>query len=268
MIKTDYHLHTCYSFDSDEKMEDIVKKSIELGLKEIVFTDHLETLDPDVSIIKIIDYDKYTMEIEDLRKQYGEKINLMLGAEINLEPAIKDDINDYVNQYPFDFIIGSLHASNYMDFAMPDFSDGKTQDEYYDNYFSWGINCVKKNFRYSVLGHFDYIIRYGGYDNKNLNMDRHRDSISEILRTLISKGKGIEINTAGLRYNLGHVHPKKEILQLYKELGGEIVTIGSDAHSKENLALDFNIAYDLLKECGFDYYSRFQQMEPIFEKIK
>lgn len=268
MIKTDYHLHTGYSFDSDENMEDIVKKSIELGLKEIVFTDHLETLDPNVSIFEIIDYDKYIIEIEDLKEKYGKKINLMLGAEINLEPAIRDEINRYVNKYPFDFIIGSLHASNYVDFAMTKFSDGKTQDEYYDNYFSWGMNCVRQDFNYSVLGHIDYIIRYGGYDNKHLNMDAHKEAISEILKTLISKGKGIEINTAGLRYNLGHVHPKIEILQLYKELGGEIITIGSDAHSIANLAMDFNIAYELLKECGFDYYTRFQKMKPVFEKLK
>lgn len=268
MIKTDYHLHTCYSFDSDEKMEDIVKKSIEIGLDEIVFTDHLETLDPDVSIFDIIDYNKYILEIEALKERYGKKIKLMLGAEINLEPSIKDEINKYLGKYPFDFIIGSLHAENFSDFAISNLSEGKTRDEYYEHYFKWGIKCVKEDFNYSVLGHIDYIIRYGGYKNRYLDMDIHMDIIKEILKTIIDKGKGIEINTAGLRYNLGHVHPKKEILQLYKQLGGEIITVGSDAHSRENLAMDFDIVQDLLKECGFDYYTRFEKMKPIFEKIK
>ena len=88
MIKTDYHMHTCYSFDSNEKMEDIVKQSIEIGLTEIVFTDHLETIEPGTGIDRIIDYDEYIREIEDLRHRYGKDINIMLGAEINLELQI------------------------------------------------------------------------------------------------------------------------------------------------------------------------------------
>ena len=98
-------------------------------------------------------------------------------------------------------------------------------------------------------------------------MDIHRESIREILKTLIERGKGIEINTAGLRYNLGHVHPKIEILHMYKELGGEIITVGSDAHKKTDLARDFDIAYEILKECGFNYYTRFEKLSPLFERI-
>jgi len=267
MIKTDYHMHTCYSFDSDEKMEDIVRRSIEIGLREIVFTDHLEVIYPNKKIDTVIDYDKYVREISNLQIKYKKDINILLGAEINLEPSIEKETNEYLSRYPFDFIIGSLHAFEFKDFATPDFSKGLTQDEYYKKYFEWGIGCVKKDFNFSVLGHIDYIIRYGGYDNKILNMDVHREYIKEILKTLIDKGKGIEINTAGLRYNLGHLHPKIEILQMYKDLGGEIVTIGSDAHKKSDLARDFDIAYDILKKCGFKYYSRFEKMKPVFEKI-
>ncbi len=267
MIKTDYHMHTCYSFDSNEKMEDIVKQSIEIGLTEIVFTDHLETIEPGTGIDSIIDYDEYIREIEDLRHRYGKDINIMLGAEINLEPSIEKETNEYLSRYPFDFIIGSLHASDFTDFAMSDISRGLTQDEYYSKYFEWGMDCVKRDFNFSVLGHLDYIVRYGGYDNKFLNMDVHRESIREILKTLIERGKGIEINTAGLRYNLGHVHPKMEILHMYKELGGEIITAGSVAHKKSDLARDFDIAYEILKECGFNYYTRFEKLSPLFERI-
>ena len=134
MIKTDYHMHTCYSFDSNEKMEDIVKQSIEIGLTEIVFTDHLETIEPGTGIDSIIDYDEYIREIEDLRHRYGKDINIMLGAEINLEPSIEKETNEYLSRYPFDFIIGSLHASDFTDFAMSDISRGLTQDEYYSKY--------------------------------------------------------------------------------------------------------------------------------------
>lgn len=267
MIKTDYHLHTTYSFDSTEQMEDIVKSAIKLQLNEIVFTDHLETLDPKVGIHKIIDYDKYVNELEALRKKYGSAIDLKLGAEINLEPSIKTEINSYLDKYPFDFVIGSLHASEFEDFAMSNFSLGKTQNEYYDAYFQWGIDCVKQDFNFCVLGHIDYIVRYGGFSNKYLDMEIHKEAISEILKILIERGKGIEINTAGIRYNLGHVHPKVEILKLYKALGGEIITVGSDAHRKTDLAKDFDIAKSLLKDCGFNYYTRFEKMKPIFEKI-
>lgn len=266
MIKTDYHIHTNYSFDSMETMEDVVKTGISKGLKEVIFTDHLETLDSNQKISEVIDYKKYYNEILELREKYPQ-INIGLGAEINLEPKIEKETNDYLSKYPFDFIIGSTHAANFVDIAMSNFSQGKTRDEYYDMYFQWALKCVGGNFDYDVLGHLDYIVRYGGYSEKILDVELHQEVISEILKTLILKGKGIEINTSGLRYGLGHTHPRIEILRLFKALGGEIITVGSDSHQKETLGNNFDIAEKILKECGFKYYTRFEKRIPKFEKI-
>lgn len=91
--------------------------------------------------------------------------------------------------------------------------------------------------------------------------------IEEILKTLISNGKGIEINTAGFKYGLGHPNPHEKVLKLYHELGGEIITIGSDAHECKHLAYDFEKVPEILKNCGFRYYSEFTGRKAAMVKI-
>lgn len=267
MIKTDYHMHTSYSVDSEENMEEIVKSAIDKGLIEIMLTDHLECTDPGCKdITKVIDYDKYYSEVLELREKYPQ-IYIGLGAEINLEPEIVKETNEYLSKYPFDFIIGSTHASDFVDIAMPPFYTGKTRDEYYDMFFKLGKKCLELDYDFDVFGHIDYIVRYGGYSERVLDVNLHKEAISQVLKALIDKGKGIEINTSGIRYGLGHTHPRIEILKMYKEFGGEIITIGSDSHQKETLGNDFNIAEEMLKESGFKYYTRFEKRIPKFEKI-
>jgi histidinol-phosphatase (PHP family) len=91
--------------------------------------------------------------------------------------------------------------------------------------------------------------------------------LDDVLRTILDCGKGIEINTSGYKYGLGHAHPKTEILKRYRELGGEIITIGSDAHKPEHLCYDFHLVPELLKSLGFTYYTTFVQRKPVFERL-
>lgn len=115
------------------------------------------------------------------------------------------------------------------------------------------------NLRYT--GHIDYVVRYGPEKNKNYSYDKYKDVIDEILRQLIAHGKGIELNMAGFKYGLGHPNPTEEILHRYRELGGEIITIGADGHAPDQIAWDFDKVPQLLKAAGFDYFTVFTKRE-------
>ena len=115
-----------------------------------------------------------------------------------------------------------------------------------------------------VYGHIDYVVRYGPNKNKFYTYGRYEEILEEILRTLISRNVGLEVNTGGFHYGLGHPNPCEEILTRYRQLGGEILTIGSDAHIPGNIAFDFHKLPDLLKSCGFTHYTVFQNRRPQF----
>ena len=119
-----------------------------------------------------------------------------------------------------------------------------------------------------MLGHIDYVVRYGNKKQEEYSYEANKDIIDEILKHLILNGKGIELNTAGFKYGLGFCHPYPEIIKRYKELGGEIITIGSDGHKPEHIAYDFGKVKDILTACNFKYYTEFKERTPIFRKIR
>ena len=108
------------------------------------------------------------------------------------------------------------------------------------------------------------MVRYGPEKNKNYSYDKYKNVIDEILRQLIAHGKGIELNMAGFKYGLGHPNPTEEILHRYRELGGEIITIGADGHAPDQIAWDFDKVPQLLKAAGFDYFTVFTKRKPEF----
>ena len=117
---------------------------------------------------------------------------------------------------------------------------------------------------FDVYGHIDYVVRYGPNKNKNYSYHKFQDVIDEILRTLITMGKGIEINMAGFKYGLSHPNPTEEILKRYRQMGGETLTTGADAHLPEHVAYDYNRLKDLLLAAGFSYYTVFEKRKAKF----
>ncbi|MEF9992455.1 MAG: histidinol-phosphatase HisJ family protein [Romboutsia sp.] len=260
----DYHVHSNFSTDSKATMDDMVQQAINIGLKEICFTDHadydvyLEPFEPS--------YNKYFENIKFLQDKYKNKISIKKGMEFGLQKQIIDLCSNDINNNPFDFIICSVHAIDTLDLYLGHFFEGKTQKQAYEAYFN-EIYTIVKNFKdYSILGHFDLIKRYGNYD-KLLDDRLFSDIIESILKQVIYDGKGIEINTSCYRYNLPDLTPSRYILQMYKNLGGEIITTGSDAHRPNQLAYKFDYIYTVLKEIGFNYISTFDNMNPQFIKI-
>ena len=150
----------------------------------------------------------------------------------------------------------------------PPFWKTHTEEEGYREYFESILENIRAFDDFDVYGHIDYVVRYGPTRNENYTYARYSDVIDEILRLLIEKGKGIEINTGGFKYGLGHPNPCEEILARYRELGGEIITVGADAHAPEHVGFAFEKVPQILKDAGFTYYTVFRKRKPEFIKIE
>lgn len=268
MFRADYHIHSGFSGDSNENIEDIVRQAISLELDEIAITDHLEYDMLDIDFEKwTLDLDKYKEKIMNLKEIYEEKITIRYGVEIGVQPQTREYLESLVGKYDFDFVIASNHGINKIDLSNGTIQKGKTRDEVQKLYFQTILKNIDLYTKYNVWGHLDFITRYGGKEFLGMDLSKNWNLITEILEKLIEKGKGIEINTSGYRYNENRVYPCFEIIKKYVELGGKIITIGSDAHTKEQIAMDFSKAYEILKELKVEYITTFEKMKPIFKKI-
>ncbi|MDF2941680.1 MAG: hypothetical protein K0S01_538 [Herbinix sp.] len=271
MIIADYHVHSDFSSDSKAPMEQMIEQAIRLGLKKLCFTDHMDIDYPQVNDHNFIfDVDVYGKKLLELKEHYHKQIELLMGIELGLQPHLTTQLSSLVNQYPFDFIIGSSHVVDHVDPYYPQYWENRTKKEGIQLYFESIIENCKSFQGFHIYGHLDYIIRYvpGQSETKaTYSYSDYAELLDEVLKTIISYGKGIEINTAGYKYGLGFAHPKPEVISRYKELGGELITIGSDAHKPEHLAYDFNLVPELLKGLGFRYYATFVQGKPIYEKL-
>lgn len=270
-IKTDFHLHSSFSGDSDTPMEEMVLKAISLGLTHICFTEHQDfdyVYPPDMEKGSFeVNTDSYLYDLLTLKAKYSDQIKILFGIELGLQPHIKKELSTYYKSYDFDFIIGSTHTCNRKDPYYPGFFDGRSEDEAHQEYFEEILQSVKKLPYFDVYGHLDYVVRYGPTRNDNYTYAKHKDIFDRILTSLIEQEKGIELNTGGFAYGLGQPNPCVDIIKRYRELGGEIITVGSDAHAPERMGFAFDKASDILKECGFKYYTIFEGHVPEYIKL-
>ncbi len=274
MIFADSHVHSEFSSDSTAPMEQMVERAILLGMKKLYFTDHMDIDYPPVSDHNFLfDPDAYFKKIEELKAKYHNQIKLLVGIELGLQPHLSERLTTLVNSYPFDYIIGSSHVVDHEDPYYPSYWENRTKKEGIHRYFETIIeNCASFQ-RFHSYGHIDYIIRYvpgqlQAVVKEDYSYSDYADILDIVLKTLIHNGIALEINTAGYKYGLGYAHPKPQVLTRYKELGGELITIGSDAHKPEHLCYDFQLVPDLLDNVGFQYYATFEQGKPVFDKIK
>ncbi len=272
MLVADYHVHSDFSGDSTAPMEQMIERAIQLGLKKLCFTDHMDYDYPHKGdICFVFDPQAYVEKISRLKKQYHKQIELLTGIELGLQPQVAEQFTALMNSYEFDFAIGSTHVVDYIDPYFPQFWETRTKEEGIRQYFeAIRDNCRLFQDIFCVCGHLDYIIRYVPARD-GMKADYHyadyAELLDEVLKTILSCGKGIELNTAGLKYGIGYAHPKFEVLKRYRELGGEIITVGSDAHKPEHLCYDFQVVPELLKRAGFRYYTTFAEGKPVFEKL-
>ncbi|MBQ5917810.1 MAG: histidinol-phosphatase HisJ family protein [Lachnospiraceae bacterium] len=253
----DFHIHTCFSGDSEANVDSIIQRAISKGLKHIAITDHNDFEFEDGKFE--LDIEKYYEYMTNKKIEYKDKINLSVGIECGLEPRFADRINKLMSSYEFDFVIGSSHVINGRDPYYKEYFENRPVHDAMVEYLESIIENIHIFNDFDVYGHLDYMMRYAPVspEEKRYNYNEYGELFDKILTTLISKGKGIEINTSPLRSGLTDTNPNMQVIKRYKELGGKIITIGSDAHKPEDVGANFNDAKTLLIDAGFSHFNVF-----------
>ncbi len=256
-IHYDFHLHSSFSADSDASPSSMIRRAAELGLSGMCFTEHLDLDCPVEGPDFTLDLGAYFSELTHLQSVYRDRIQIGTGIEFGMQPMHASFFQKLVQNYPFDFVIGSVHFLNGKDPYYPSFFEGKKEEDVYADYFREVAALLELYTDFDTLGHLDYIVRYGPNQNRFYSYSRYADVIDPVLHHLIRCGKCLEVNTAGLKYGLGETNPSRDVLRRYRELGGELITIGSDAHAPEHIAYDFPAVSEMLCSIGFRSYTVF-----------
>ncbi|MBQ2244459.1 MAG: histidinol-phosphatase HisJ family protein [Oscillospiraceae bacterium] len=259
----DYHMHSVVSFDGHDAPEDMVRAAVAAGLKEICFTDHIDYF-ADVEVQEWVFDTKVYNDAYDHLEHPALKIRR--GLEFGIKPYNAPQLREDLKRRHFDFVLGSVHFVDEKDVYYQEFWDGLTVPQAERRYLEETLTCVMAHDDFDVLGHLTYISKARANPApRPVPMEEHRELIDEILRVLAQKGKGMEINTSGVD-RCGDFLPYEPYFRRFKELGGQIVTVGSDAHTASRVGQYSHRACELLKDI-FGYVCTFENREPVFHKL-
>lgn len=261
----DMHTHSKYSHDSVCPIEEMCLSETEKGTKIFAVTDHCD-------VFSFNDYDIFSPiqdayeQVKALNEKYRGSCTLLSGVEISEGfwfPEQYEKIHDLV---PFDVIIGSVHCVKCKDLEMPyskiNFSQ-LSKDKIYtflDCYFHDMITMLEKT-DFDILAHLTCPLRYiSGKFGIAVDLKKFDSLITEILKTIIQKKIALEVNTSSFHL-INDFLPSGEIIKKYYNMGGRLITLGSDAHTAENASANFADAIELLKETGFEYICYFKDRE-------
>ncbi|MEG0308586.1 MAG: histidinol-phosphatase HisJ family protein [Clostridium sp.] len=259
----DFHAHSNNSFDSKETIENMCISAIEKGIEHIAFTEHFCVNDIRKTF-GYMDFRRFQQDIQVAKEKFLGKLNVYKGIEICEPHIMREGYEESLKDIELDVILGSVHNINNL--GLKDLIKNYNFKKAYELYFNDVYEMVKKS-DFDIAAHLDLLNRYtyktlGPYDFK-YNMD----TIEEILKEIIRRGKGIEINTSVFRNKVDNRENSLKIIKLYKSLGGEIITIGSDAHKTEDVGEYCKAALRVLEGFGFKYVFTFKNREPIGNKI-
>lgn len=259
----DCHMHSTVSYDGHNTPAEMAAAAVAAGLREICFTDHL-------------DYDafqpreKTAFRAEDYTRAYENLrvpgLTVRFGAEVGLTDWNRQEVSRDLKLRHYDFVLGSIHYVDGLDIYLPPFWQGKTVPEAERRYLETMLECVRLHDDFDVLSHLTYISKARAHPaRRRIPLADYREIVDEILKTAADKGKGLEINTSGVD-RIGDFLPGEEYLRRFRELGGEIVTVGSDAHSADRVGQYVPRALAMVKEV-FGYVCTFADRKPIFHKL-
>lgn len=260
MILADVHTHSSFSTDSDEPLREMARAAAAKGLNIICVTEHHDFDHPHTGDF-LLDVQAYREELFRVKNEFADKLEVLFGVELGLLDYAAQRLSVFAKSAEFDFIIGSAHQVDGLDPYYPEYFEKMEDKNGIAHFFDAMLSAIRAFDDFDILGHLDYIVRYS--HAKSYDPPDYREVIDEILKAVIAKGKGIEINTAGVK-SLGYPHPHPFVLKRYHELGGELVTVGSDAHDRSRIAADFDRAEQALKAAGFEYYAVFRARRPEF----
>ena len=266
LVTADLHTHSAYSFDADYDPAQMLAAAAENGLRQICITDHVDFYTP--TDVHLPDFAARRARLAQLRGQFPQ-LTVLEGAEVSMtaDPACARSAMAALDGVKLDFVIGSVHLAgeNFQHFDL--YYIEKKDETYYhsviDSYLEDVLRLAQWG-KFSVLGHLTLPLRYINESHgEQMTFAGHEDQCREIFRTLIENGCGIECNT-----NRGHDPlPDGPLLRLYRELGGEIITLGSDAHDTRYVGCAIRERQELLRQCGFRYFTTFEGGRPAFRPL-
>ncbi|MCH5252118.1 MAG: histidinol-phosphatase HisJ family protein [Lachnospiraceae bacterium] len=272
-IAYDTHLHTSYSTDSHTPLSAQLEQAVKLGLKGICVTDHMdydfppETKDGEMIYPFVFHPEQYVSEIEACKSMYPS-LDIGIGVECGLQTSDSVQRKNHAlnTEYPWDYMIGSLHLVDGADPYNASYWEGQDADACVRRYFEQIYENIRLFSEFDSLGHLDYVVRYApaGYIYEP---EKFFDIIDEILSFLIHEDKSLELNTSGLKSAARTQNPHLSILKRYVALGGTFLTIGSDAHTPDGMAYDFDLVPDIIKKAGLHQYVTYHQRKPVFHDL-
>jgi histidinol-phosphatase (PHP family) len=250
-LPLDVHLHTLLSPDSSVPVDVYPALAIALGMPRIAITDHLD-FDPREPGTTLAPHERRVEVIKDLRRRFGDKIDILLGVEITYERAYEDEIREHLKRYQYDLTIGSVHPGIDSPFkrsrtAVFAGSDANVTAPYFDE-----VLGAAESGLFDIIGHADYVRKYVFPHIATDRFEAAPELYEPFLNALVKTGTALEINSSGWRQRTGVCYPLPQAVARYKELGGKYIVTGSDAHEPDWFALNFDRARELLLENGFD----------------
>lgn len=259
----DYHLHSSVSFDSSCDAKKIVLAAENKGLKEICFTDHYDFNDDSQKKHDIFDMNDYILTYDNI---FSQQIIIKHGVEFGLTHWNQKELETLLTRYNFDFVLGSVHFTGGYDPYYKDFWVNNGIEEGFEKYLLQTLKCVEAHSDFDVLGHINYVCKSEHNPTKGpLRYNDYSEICDEIMKVLVHKGKGMEINTSG-KDRVGEFLPAYDFIKRFKELGGEIITVGSDSHDNVRVGQYIPEALDIVKEI-FGYVCTFDKRKVIFNKL-
>lgn len=269
VYKIDYHVHSMFSMDSEADPFEEILAAKSKGIDDLIFTDHCDcnyepaTL-PEMEPWPFLEVEEYWNYMTNLRNTCGYDFGI--GIEVGQSTQALERANGVIESHPWDFVIGSLHNANKdLDYSLIDYSKRDIEKTFRD-YFEELYETAKIN-NFSVLGHLYYPIRYVLNQGLELDLSKFDADMAEVLKIIVQNGKGIEVNLKGYVPSKGNMIPNLKYVKMFKDLGGEIITIGSDGHDTDAVGKYITDATEMVKEAGFKYVARYRNMKPTFEKI-
>lgn len=269
MYLADYHTHSNVSHDGHMTIAEMARRYLDAGFDEFCVTDHMDTLDPrTLELNPAFPWAELQRQYAEAVETYGDRIRIRLGVEIGGAPWVAEHTEELLRQGPeLDFTIGSMHmlsrAYGNIDLSLFDPKDETAAQAGIRDNLEQILELAKWG-KFCVLGHLTLSLRYLNEKRGfHLTIDGYEAEVEEIFRTLIQNGCGIELNT-----NRGNAPlPSAKWLKMYRALGGEIITLGSDVHRPPHIGCAIRENQALLKECGFTRFCTFEKMQPIWHTL-
>lgn len=259
MKALDYHFHSYFSADSEENPRNHVLEALENQLTEICFTEHRDFHFPGMKFD--LDTEKYFAEIRELQAEFEKKITIKIGLEIGLDYRYQAEIEQFIAEKPYDFVIGSVHEIDDIEvYDDTEYYVNKSKNQAHLQYLENVLKNVQTFDCYNSLGHLDYVARYGPYKDKFVKFDEFEQLIGQILQVLVAKNKALEVNTRLFEFP-ETVNFYENLLVKFREFGGKQITLGTDNHEAQRDFAKLESARKLILETGFDELATFDKMK-------